>query len=437
MRSSQSLESQDRLSEGESLRLTIEKLVYGGYGLAHHRDKVIMVRFGAPQELVDAQILEDRKDYAEALVKRVVIPSRFRREEPCPYYGVCGGCQLQHMDYDAQVRSKESILLETLERLGRIKEPKLLDSLRSGDEFGYRIRVQFKVKNGKLGFFRWDEKEVVDIDSCPVAHPRINELIGPLKEYARNIKELQEIHVTYSPYEDRFLVKFITPIEIDRDFLNSLREEFLPKEVVGVGDYSRLRGFMNRRFWIGTEYLYMKVGKWTYRVGADSFFQVNWTLWEDFIEAVVRDVEFKKALDLHCGVGFFTIPLSERGNFIEGSDSNGFAINDAQYNAKLNHRDNVVFVKSDAFRHLKSRGGEVLDLVVLDPPRSGLEKNEIELLVKNKPERIIYISCNPSTLARDLRQLLRGGYTLEGIRLVDMFPQTYHIESISYLRVQE
>ena len=425
------------MSKEDNLRLSIEKLVYGGYGLARHRDKVILVRFAAPQELVDAEVVEDNKDYAEALVNNVVLSSRSRREAPCPYFGVCGGCQLQHIDYVTQVESKESILVETLQRIGKIESVPLGESIQSGQEFGYRVRVQFKVKNGKLGFFKWDEREVVDIDSCPVAHPRINELIPSLKECVKHIRELQEIHVNYSPSEDKFLVKFVTPTEMDRELLGNLKEDCLPGDVVGVGDYSRLRTILNRRFWIGKEYLFVEVSGWKFRVSADSFFQVNWTIWKSFIEAVSDVKSYRKAIDLHCGVGFFTIPLSERGNFIEGSDSNPSAINDAEYNAKLNGRDNVVFMRSDAYRHLKSRGGEVLDLVVLDPPRSGLEKNEMELLVKNKPENIVYVSCNPSTLARDLKTLLRNGYTLESIRLVDMFPQTYHIESVSFLRVQE
>lgn len=432
MRSLQSSGSQNPASR-ELLRLSIEKLVYGGYGLARDRDKTVLVRYAAPLELVDAEVLEEKGDYKEALVRKVVLPSRFRREAPCPYYGACGGCQLQHVEYAAQLRSKEDILKETLLRIGGLKEPSLMESVPSGQELGYRVRVQFKVRDGRVGFFRWGEREVVEVDHCLIAHPKINDLLKPLKECARHLRELQEFHVTYSPHEDLFLVKFVTPTEIDRNLLNSLREDYLPESVVGVGNYSRLRTILNRRYWIGRDYLFFRVGNWTYRVSGDSFFQVNHTLWEGFIEVVVSGVSYRKALELYCGVGFFTIPLSERGNFLEGSDSSPSAVQDAEYNAKMNWRDNVVFLKSDAYRHLKNRGGEVLDLVVLDPPRGGLEGRELELLVKNKPERIIYVSCNPSTLARDLRVLLKNGYILEGVRLVDMFPQTYHIESVSYL----
>ncbi len=436
MRDFPNLETQDPPSN-KSIRLKIEKLVYGGYGLGHWKDKAVLTRYSAPNELAEVSVLEEKKDYIEAQVERVIISSNVRREAPCPHYGVCGGCQIQHIEYDAQVEAKEEILLETLQRIGKIKEVNLLDSVYSGQEFGYRIRVQFKVKDGRVGFFKWGSKEVVDVESCPLAHPKINELLPHIKECAKYIRELQEIHVSYSPSEDTYLVKFVSPTEIDKGFLTNLKEDCLPESVVGIGDYSRLRNLLNRRYWIGKDYLFMKVGRWTFRVSADAFFQVNHTLWERFIEAVTEKVSFKKAVDLYCGVGFFTLPLSEKGNFIEGSDIGVSAINDAQYNAKVNGRDNVVFVKSDAYRHLKSRAGEVLDLVVLDPPRSGLENNEIDLLVKNKPERIIYISCNPSTLARDLKVLLKGGYRLEGVRLVDMFPQTYHIESISYLTVDK
>ncbi len=421
----------------ETLRLSVEKLVYGGYGLARAGGRVVFVRYAAPKELVDAEILKERSDYSEAVVRKVIVPSSSRREPCCPHYGDCGGCQLQHLDYTSQLTAKEEILRDSLSRIGKIKDIKMLDPIPSGQEVGYRIRVQFKVSKGKVGFFRWNSREVVEVDSCPLAHPKINELLPKLKEVAVHIKELQEIHVLYSPSEEEFLIKFLTPTEMERDLLFKLKEDLLPKEVVGVGNYSRLRLLLNRRFWIGRDYTYIRVGRWTFRVSADSFFQVNHTLWERFISAVTENVSFKKAVDLHCGVGFFTLPLSERGNFVEGADANGSAVDDAEYNAKINGRDNVAFVKSDAYRFLKSRGGEVIDLVLLDPPRGGLEEGELEILAKNKPERIVYVSCNPSTLARDLKVLMKRGYVLEGTRLVDMFPQTYHVESVSYLRVQE
>ena len=153
------------------------------------------------------------------------------------------------------------------------------------------------------------------------------------------------------------------------------------------------------------------------------------------INTVVDNISFKKALDLHCGIGFFTLPLAKRGHFIEGSDVNAKAISDADYNKTLNGIDNVSFTRASAYNQLKSRLGEIIDLVILDPPRSGLDNGEVDLLLSLKPERIIYISCNPSTLARDLGTFIRGGYKLISTRLIDLFPQSYHIESINILEL--
>ncbi|NPB07868.1 MAG: 23S rRNA (uracil(1939)-C(5))-methyltransferase RlmD [Aquificae bacterium] len=420
------------------LRVSVDKLVYGGLGLAKLNGKTLLIRFAAPKELVDVEVVKEKRDYLEGVVKRVVIPSSMRREAPCPYFGICGGCQIQHLGYSSQLEVKRETLLESLRRIGKIKEVNYLGDVPSRKEFNYRIRVQFKVQEEKLGFYAWNSKEVVDIKECLLAHEEINALIPHLREVMRAVPDLQEIHVSYSPKEDRLLLKLLTITHTDEKLLESIKENVLPPKVVGVGDYARVGSTVVKRYSLGREHLFMEVGKWKYRVSNDSFFQVNYTLWEDFVGEVLNfSGAYRKALDLHCGVGFFTIPLSEQGNFIEGADANPAAIKDAEYNARLNGRDNVIFREATAYNYLKKRAGEILDLVVLDPPRSGLLREEVDLLVKNKPERILYISCNPSTLARDLRMLLKGGYELEGVKLIDNFPQTYHVESIALLRVRE
>jgi len=416
------------------LKVSVEKLVYGGLGLAKLDGKTLLVRYAAPKETVEVELLKEKKDYAEGVVRRVLVPSPFRREPPCPYYGRCGGCQLQHLSYHAQLDVKRSILLENLERIGKLEEVPYEGELPSGEEFYYRVRVQFKVKEGKLGFYRWESKEVVEIEECMTAHRRINQLIPALKEVVKAIPDLQEIHVNYSPSRDEFLLKLFTITYADEKLVEGIKENLLPPEVVGVGNYGSVGSSAVKRYVLGREHLFMDVGRWVYRVSADSFFQVNYTLWENFLKEVLqKSGSYRKGLDLHCGVGFFTIPLSTQGHFIEGADANPSAVKDAQYNARINGRDNVLFTESTAYRYLKRRAGEVFDLVVLDPPRSGLLKEEVDLLVKNKPARILYISCNPSTLARDLKGLVKGGYELKSVKLVDNFPQTYHIESVALL----
>ena len=419
----------------ELLQLSIDKLVYGGYGLSFYGGKTYFVRYAAPKELIKAEILKEKKDYNEATVREIVLPSESRREPPCRYYGFCGGCQLQHIEYESQLRAKEEILVESLRRIGKIKDINLLDTIPSPNEFNYRVRVQFKVGGKKLGFFGWDNTEVVDISECPILHPRLNEMIPKLKEMIKEVNDIREIHLLYSPFRDEYLCKIVTTTSLNKNDLLRLKDNYLGNKVVGVGNYSRMRHGLNRRSSVGRDHTYIKVGEYTFRVSNDSFLQANYHLWNNMINTVVDNISFKKALDLHCGIGFFTLPLAKRGHFIEGSDVNAKSISDADYNKTLNGIDNVSFTRASAYNQLKSRLGEIIDLIILDPPRTGLDNGEIELLSSLKPESIIYISCNPSTLARDLGVLIRGGYRLISTRLIDLFPQSYHIESINILEL--
>lgn len=433
MKSLRSLE--DRKSR-RVIDLLIEKPLYGGLFLARDRGRIYMVRYTIPGELVLVQPVKVKKDHTEAVPVEIKVPSEWRQEAPCPYYGKCGGCQYQHLKYEFQLKMKKMILEESLSRIGKIKrfpEPEIIPS---GDEWGYRIRVQFKGRRGKVGFFRWGEHEMVDVDYCLVVHPKINDLIPALRKISLQLEAQCEFHVTYSPTEDRFLLLLVTPTEIDRELLRSFKNS-LPEEVVGLGNFLRVGQSLTARNWIGREHIYIDAGGFRFRISGGSFFQVNWTLWENLMDAVTEGADFRKAVELYCGVGFFTMKLASRGNFVEASDGNPYAINDAKYSAKVNGIENALFIKSSAFRHLKMRGGDVIDLLVLDPPRSGLSSQERDLLIKNKPQRIVYVSCNPATLSRDLADLIKGGYEIKRLKLIDNFPQTYHVETIAFLEVQE
>ena len=433
MKSSQS--SEDRRNR-KIIDLLIEKPLYGGLFLARDKGKVYMVRYTIPGEIVSAQPVKFKKDHAEAVPIEIKIPSKERQEALCPYYGKCGGCQYQHVRYEFQLKMKKMILEESLRRIGKIESLTDPEIIPSGDEWGYRIRVQFKGRKGKVGFFRWGEHEIVDVEHCLVVHPKINDLIPYLKKISLQLESQCEFHVTYSPTEDRFLLLLVTPTELDKEILGSFKNS-LPEAVVGLGNFLRVGQSLTARNWIGREHIYIDAGGFRFRISGGSFFQVNWTLWEDLMDAVTEGVNFRKAVELYCGVGFFTMKLASKGNFVEASDGSPSAINDAQYSAKVNGIENALFIKSSAFRHLKMRGGDVIDLLVLDPPRSGLSSQEREIIIKNKPQRIVYISCNPATLSRDLADLVKGGYKIKRLKLIDNFPQTYHVETIASLEVQE
>ncbi len=412
------------------LDLFVKKLVYGGYGFGEDRGKKFFIRYAAPKELVEVDVLREKKDYTEAVVKNVKVSSPWRKTPPCKYYTHCGGCQFQHIEYEEQLRAKKDILLESLERIGKIELGSVDGILGSKGEFGYRTRVQFKIKDGHLGFFAWGTGELVPVEECLLAHPRINQLIPSLKETTKLLKGLQEIHVFYSPTEDEFLLKFITVSPVESQKLRKLKDHILPKEVVGIGNYTLLGGRPIKRAIAGREFTFVKSGRFVLRVSNDSFFQVNYTLYEEFPKLVIEGERAKRVLEVHSGVGFFSFWLSDGCEFLFGSDANQSAVKDATYNAKLNQVSNVSFAHEKAINTLKNHAGEVIDLLVLDPPREGLSEGEAKLIVQNKPKSIIYISCNPTTLARDLKVLISGGYRIYSVHLVDNFPQTYHIESV-------
>lgn len=408
----------------------IKKLIYGGYGLAQIGGKSLMVDYALPGERVDVEVLKEKKDYILGRVKKVLLSSPSRREAPCPYYGLCGGCQLQHMDYTAQIKAKEAMLLETLERIGKIKIEELEASLYS-EEFGYRIKAQFKVANRSLGFYERQSHNLVKVDHCLLLHPSINELIPSLKELVKRLEGLREVHVLYSPKEGEVILKLLSEEIPQKERLKNLVENILPKSVVGVGLYKGVKVYS-----LGRDFTFVQVGPYRYRVSMDSFVQINYRLWDKFVEFAVPKDSFNRVLELHCGIGFFSLFLAQRSHFLLAYDSNPSAIKDAEYNAKINSIANVNFGHEKGLSALKKHAGEIIDLIFLDPPRSGLSEGETHLILKNKPKSLIYVSCEPTTFARDLKVLIKGGYRIVSLRMIDNFPNTYHIEVIAHLSLE-
>jgi 23S rRNA (uracil1939-C5)-methyltransferase len=419
------------------MELVVQKLTYGGYGVGEVKGRKFLVRYAAPKELVEVDVLRETRIYTEAVVKKVKLQGEGRRLPPCRYYTQCGGCQWQHIEYERQLTTKVDILLDALERIGKIKLSSVSGILASKEEFGYRTRVQFKVKGGQLGFFAWKSKDLVPVEECLLAHPRINQLVPSLKEVAKSVESLQEIHVLYSPYEDEYLLRLVGRSAVEDQKLKDIKEKLLPKEVVNVASYVLSEGKPVKAGSFGREFTYFRSGRFLLRVSSDSYFQVNHTLYEDFPKLVAEGERVKRVLQLHCGVGLFSFWLSENCDVLLGSDANQSAVRDAIYNAKINQISNASFVHAKAIHTLKSHMGEVINLLVLDPPKEGLAKLDRAFISQNKPERIIYISSEPTTLARDLQTLTTLGYTIESVYLVDELPQTFHISAVVKLRLLE
>jgi 23S rRNA (uracil1939-C5)-methyltransferase len=417
------------------MELVVQKLVYGGYGVGEVKGRKFLVRYAAPKELVEVDVLRETRIYTEAVVKRVKIEGEGRRQASCRYYMQCGGCQWQHIEYDRQLMAKTNILLDAFERIGKIKLNSVSGILSSKEEFGYRTRVQFKVKGGQLGFFAWKSNDLVPVDECLLAHPRINQLIPSLKEVVKAVEDLQEIHVLYSPYEDEYLLKLVGRSAVEDQKLKNIKEKLLPREVVHVGSYVLSGGKPVKTSSVGRGFTYFRSGKFLLRVSSDSFFQINHTLYEDFPKLVAEGERVKRVLELHCGVGLFSLWLSENCDVLSGSSANQSEVKDALYNAKINQISNTTFAHEKAVETLKSHMGEVIDLLVLDPPKEGLSKFDKTFISQNKPEGITYRSSEPTTLARDLHTLTSLGYTVESVYLVDELPQTFHMSAVVKLRL--
>lgn len=400
-----------------------EMPVYGGYVIVRN-GKVIFLRGAVPGELVEASIDEKKKDYSVASVKNILEPSPFRRTPPCVLFGICGGCQLQFIEYNRQITIKEEILLDALRRIGDVSvalSPSLV-----GDEFGYRQRAQFKISSDmEIGFYKEGSRDVVPVDECPLMVDKINDVLRKIK--AMNLEGVREAHISCG------------------DTINVLIKGNLADDTVQLMLESGVSGiaFENGDS-VGKDYVTLPFFELKYSVTPWSFFQSNWSLNKTLVE-LVRDrlspLEDKRVLDLYAGAGNFALPLSLVAREVTAVEENPHAVEDGRRNVMLNGIKNCTFVHlpvekcfEGGKKHRASRlfGETHYDVIVLDPPRAGLTSDFLRRIVEAGSEKIVYVSCNPTTLARDIKKM-KGKYEIESVHMVDFFPNTYHIETVVFL----
>jgi 23S rRNA (uracil1939-C5)-methyltransferase len=422
----------------DPIDVRIEKLVYGGEGLAHHEGHTVFAPFVLPDESVSIEPLETRKKFIRGRVAQIKTPSADRAVAPCPYFGLCGGCNYQHIPYELQLRYKAEILRETLARLGRLRwEGPILPH--ASPPFGYRNRVQWKIGldetgSREIGYFQAGSQKLCAIRQCPIASPRLNEALGAIVNLLKSGKlplELCEIEAFADHNDDRLL------LNLDLDGANgpaaNLNATF--RAALPFVETTLVHDRRTDHFELfGPGFISYRVGDYTYRIGHLSFFQVNRFLLDELVRTVVGEARGKLALDLFAGVGLFSVPLANRFERLIAVEANAAAARDLESNlqasgaASPNLRQTTV---ESFLEHWHERP----DLVVLDPPRTGVAARALVRLSKIAPREIIYLSCDPATLARDLA-ILAGdaqnprGYQISELRLVDIFPQTYHIEAL-------
>jgi 23S rRNA (uracil1939-C5)-methyltransferase len=419
------------------MEVKIEKLVYGGKGLAKLDDKICFVPFVLPNEKVDVVIKKEKKNFYECELQEILEPSPDRIEPICKYFTYCGGCDYQHMTYEREVEIKADILVETLNRIGKLELEKLSKIIPSPREYFYRNRTQLKVQGNTLGFYKKESNDIVDIDSCYLLDEEINKGLQGLKEIVKFLEyKPLEIHI-YRTNQGDMLVKFIYNRRFRRFPLGLKHlKSFVSQDIIGIGIYEKRGNSIKRFITIGKTFGLEEVNGIKYRVSMDSFFQINKYQVSNLINEVIdeiKDGNYKNGADLYCGVGTITIPMAKYVENVIGLESNPFAIQDANYNKKLNKVKNIKFYRMEAQDIEDIEDLQNIDLIVVDPPRTGLSKKLINYFLKQDSiKKIVYVSCNPSTLARDIN-VLKEKYQLKKVKMIDMFPRTYHIETIAVL----
>jgi|WetSurMetagenome_2_1015567.scaffolds.fasta_scaffold00263_24 23S rRNA (uracil1939-C5)-methyltransferase len=409
--------------------VTVERPAYGGYSIGRMDGGVLFVRGAIPGETVGIRIDEQKKSYSFCTAIDILSPSADRVQPECEYFGNCGGCQLQFIAYNRQVCLKEETLLDSVMR-GAKTDITLSSSIFDGNSWGYRHRGQFKIAGSSIGFFREKTRDVVDINCCPLMIPEINNLLSRASDLLKSDQKLfqgiSELHISYGDsgiallktgggkeafqYADR-----IVPALLDAGF----------RGVCVEPDHGKL-------LWRGARHTIFDLGGLKYSVSPQTFFQGHWRLNCRVVQHIregLQPLAGKKILDLYSGAGNFALPLALEAQEVIAVEEGKSAIADGKTNASLNNIKNCRFIKSAAEDFHEALSAHA---IILDPPRLGLSNNVVNKALALEAERIVYVSCNPSTFARDLKKLLVK-YKLESLRLIDFFPQTYHIESVAFL----
>ena len=386
---------------GETLNVTIEKIVPNGYGLAFAENLTVFVPLAAAGDRLRVRIYQIKNKTAFAEIVEIIEASNLRIEPPCEYFGRCGGCDFQQMNYENQLAAKVAIIKDCLTRIGKINYEKEIEIIPSPHPFKYRARAQWHVdtQRRKVGYFQRNSHKVIDVENCPILTEDLQSILTEVRET-----------IDWNSFWSEKIV--IEAASADGNVSIYSNEIIEPTEEIS---------FTAK----GEKYFY----------SAKSFFQGNPFLIEKLLEFALPNASGKTALDLYCGVGLFTLPLGRKFEKVIGVEANRDAIDFAKKSAENARLENIEFHADSVDDFLDENKISDVDFILLDPPRSGAEKRTIENIIKLNPAKISYISCEPSVLARDLRMLIDSGYSIESMTALDLFPQTHHIETVVSLKV--
>lgn len=396
----------------ESITVTIEDVAFGGNGVARHNKQVVFVPQTLTGEKVDIALVEDKKKFLRGKVTQIVEKSPFRQEPPCPYFGPCQGCVYQHSTYEHQLALKKKQVEDLLRRIGKIESLPEVKVVGSNTPFGFRNKIKMHLRKKEnewvVGFIGEDNNSIIDIETCAIAHPAINARLKILRaEVAKEKENFEGVWIARTNSQGK-----------EKDFFFDKGEEKL-ESLPLIKEEIRGKSFLSP---------------------FDSFFQTN----HEMLESLVREVEAalnlskeKIFVDAYSGVGLFTLLFASKAKQAIGIEQDQRAIGCARKNQEILHVKNSRFILGTVEEQLKialeKNRAEAITLL-LDPPRKGCHPNVLQAIAQHRNiQEIIYVSCNPATLARDLKELVGEGYRLKSVALVDMFPQTAHIEIVCAL----
>lgn len=400
------------------MNVKIDNLNHNGVGIGRINNKVIFIPSTTIGDIVEINSYLDKGNYLETTNYKIIYYSKDRQIVKCPYYNKCGGCQIMHIPYNKQLKYKIDKVKNILEKYSNID---IIPTIEKSQEYKYRNKITFHVQNNKIGYYELKSKIFIEINNCLLISDKMNEVLSIIKE---NIPLDNIDNIVLKESNNELMVVFNTinnrDININNDVFNNMVSSI----------------YINDKLIYGSSTITMNLDKYKYVVSADSFFQVNISIAHSMYNYIKGNIRSNKPrlLDLYCGTGSIGIYLADKCKYVEGIEINKDAIDNANINKKINNINNINFKCINANKINYKKGS--FDVIVIDPPRSGLDKKTTHMIRNITSKYIIYVSCNPITLSRDINNL-NDMYTLTNIKLFDMFPNTYHVESVALLCLKE
>jgi 23S rRNA (uracil1939-C5)-methyltransferase len=384
----------------EHLEVNVERILPGGMGLAHAGGKTVFVSLAAPGDRVRVVVDRRQGDVLFASIEEIVTPSPVRVEPPCPYFGRCGGCDFQQLTYEAQLAAKAEMIRDCLHRIARLESIPDFVVMGSPNNWRYRMRATWQIdqEERRIGYYERGSRRVCDVVDCAVLQPELQENLERVRatEWRRFPPGLKHLDVVAGENGVSFAPQFA---------------EFYTNE------------------------LSLTVRGEVYNYNAEAFFQINPSLLGPLIDFALGDASGETVLDLYCGAGLFTLPLSRQFKNVTGVEANPAAARFARRNLQRAGLTNARVITATVTDWFRSAGAGPVQFILLDPPRAGAESAVIKGILDLYPTQISYVSCDPATLARDLKKIVAGGYVLDSIAAFDLFPQTHHVETVARLRM--